>query len=709
MVGVKFIFLALVVCCYFQLNSVVWAQTSPSENKSASLIEQIQSARAAGDMTLADELAAKLVAFANEHEDMLLKADGYYEQARNAMERNRYEEAQASLNLAINYYQDSNQRQGLADAYRQLGLTYRYQAEYRNALEYIYLAMQINQELGDQSAIASTYNSIGVVLEKMGQYEESTAAHQSALEIHHALGDQQGIAGSLFNLGDIRRVLGDFELSIEYFKNALQLDIAAGDKKNIAYSKHKMGYVLLQMGQLEQARPFINEALALFQQIETPRDTDWVYTSIAELEMESGNLRHAKEIIDGVINRAIENSYHSLLVDAYKTAAEIAYRQEDDEGALKYVEAGLKRAQLNLERMDEALLEEIRAKILLRKESLKEAIVALQRQKALDDELLNEKRLKAIASVQAQSEFVRREHQIELLEKEKALQQATIERNRLMRNQWIGGLVCAIALIFLLYGRIVQFRLNRRLEAKVTERTQQLAEKNIELQHAYEEMEAISLTDKLTGLQNRRFLEKQINADLDKSIRQYKDWLNGKSLRPKDADIVMFMIDMDNFKQINDDFGHEAGDKVLIQLAERMGHVFRQSDHLVRWGGEEFVAIARFIDRNDAQRLAQRMTDVVNQTPFLLDDQHSQTLSCSIGFSCFPMVPEEPVNMPWQSLISMADACLYSVKGNGKNGWLGVEKVLDSSLEIEDISLRKMQDWYRNNKIKLKGSIRIRS
>lgn len=669
------------------------------------LANQINQARDQGDMDSADELASQLLTLSMQQGLPAIQADAYFEQARNAMERNLYPQAQTLLQDSIELFQSVGSRQNLAEAYRQLGLTYRYQANYPQALEYIYLAMQINQQVNDERAVSSTYNSIGVVLEKMGQYEEASQAHQSALEINYKLGDESGVASALYNLGDIRRSMGDAELALSYFRQVLELDLKSGNAKNIAYSNHKIGHVLLTEGKLKEARVHILEALRIFQEIETPRDTDWALTSLAQLEMEEGNLLVAKEMIQGVIDRAKANHYNSLLVDAYLVAAETAYRLDEADNALTFIEGGLSQAQLNQERHQEAVLERLRVKVLLKQESLQKALAALQRQKALDDEILNEKRLTSIASVQAQTEFIRRAHQIELLEKESALQQAALEKETLSRNTWIISIVGTSVLFFLMYGRIIQFRLTRKLEKEVETRTLQLEEANQELVQAYREMEAISLTDKLTGIKNRRFLEKQIDADLEQSQRQYHNWRTGKSGMPKQADIVMFMIDVDNFKDVNDVFGHGAGDRVLIQLTERMAQVFRQSDYLVRWGGEEFVAVARFIDRNDAPMLAQRMLEAVYEQPFELTDRINQELTCSIGYACFPLMLEENVDKHWHGLISMADACLYAAKYSGKNSWIGVEKLMDNTLDLEDVTPRRLNSWQQQGNVKILSSI----
>ncbi|GAA0853179.1 diguanylate cyclase [Aliiglaciecola litoralis] len=655
-------------------------------------------------MANADQLAKLFMQQAQQSKNTGMIASALYEQASNNMARNQYESAAERLNHAIEDFQTIDDRIGLAKSYRQLGMVHRYQANYPLALEYMYLALQIYQQVQDLNAISGIHNGLGVILEKMGQYEEASQAHHKALQLNRQLDDQSGVASALYNLGDIRRVMGDYELALTYFTDALKMDLTAGDAKNIAYSYHKIGFVNLQMGNVAVARQNIQKARDMFVQIEAPRDIDWANASMAELLMTEGKLEEAKQLIEGVISRAIANNYKSLLVDAYHLAGQIAFRMDQTSLALEHIDKGIELAQVLNEQFDQARLEKLRVKVHLKNDALAEAFAALQRQKQLDDKLMNSRRLDAIANVQAQVEFVRREQQIDLLEKEKALQQASLQQQELWRNIIISGIIAAFVLIFLLYGRYVQRRLNANLSEQVQLRTLELEAKNKQLQQAYREMEAISLTDKLTGIKNRRFLEQYINTDLQKSYRTYTDFHAGKIEQPLQSDIIVFMIDMDNFKDINDKYGHASGDLVLKQLTQRMANVFRESDYLVRWGGEEFLGIVRFIDRKDAVILAQRMLEAVRQMPFLLADNSAIDQTCSIGFVCYPPCPNSSQETDWLTLVAMADACLYAAKYSGKNCWVGIEEVLDSTICNQTVSPQALNQWLDFEQIRIRHS-----
>lgn len=197
--------------------------------------------------------------------------------------------------------------------------------------------------------------------------------------------------------------------------------------------------------------------------------------------------------------------------------------------------------------------------------------------------------------------------------------------------------------------------------------------KNEALVQAYQTIEDASLTDPLTGLRNRRFLEQHLGADISLCLRRYKQWLiNPSAPMPVDADLIFFMIDIDHFKALNDAYGHSVGDKVLSQMRQRLQEVFRESDYLVRWGGEEFLVIARGTARADAQGIAERIRTAVNGRPFEVSADARVSKSCSVGFACFPFLPAQPESLDWPQVVDIADQALYMAKHGGRDAWVGL-------------------------------------
>ena len=215
----------------------------------------------------------------------------------------------------------------------------------------------------------------------------------------------------------------------------------------------------------------------------------------------------------------------------------------------------------------------------------------------------------------------------------------------------------------------------RQLEAtlKILRTSQaQVVEKNIELEESYRTLEKLSLTDPLTGLHNRRFLS-HIEGDIALSLRRYEAALAaGSTPRSNDADVVFFLLDFDQFKAVNDLYGHAAGDMVLVQMADRLRHLFRESDFLIRWGGEEFLIVARATNRADAEIVAERVRVAVAEVPFQLADGTLLSKSCSIGFASYPFFQQQPRLLSWPQVLELADQSLYRAKNGGRNQWNGM-------------------------------------
>ena len=241
---------------------------------------------------------------------------------------------------------------------------------------------------------------------------------------------------------------------------------------------------------------------------------------------------------------------------------------------------------------------------------------------------------------------------------------------------WWFRLALALGLGALLAGAVAaRTRLLRHrqleLEHKVRERTAELRALHEALEEKSEQLELSAVTDPLTGLHNRRFLSLHIEQDLAASLRRAQETLAAGGLA-LDTDHVFLLLDIDAFKRINDVHGHAAGDAVLVQFGARLRSVLRESDYLVRWGGEEFLAVARDTDRLRAEELAERMRSVIAATPFELGNGREIALTCSAGFACMPFEPERPQTRSWQQVVNLADLALYAAKGSGRNAWVGL-------------------------------------
>ncbi|WDE09725.1 diguanylate cyclase [Thalassomonas haliotis] len=205
-----------------------------------------------------------------------------------------------------------------------------------------------------------------------------------------------------------------------------------------------------------------------------------------------------------------------------------------------------------------------------------------------------------------------------------------------------------------------------RLEKLVVERTQALHRKNEQLLEALNTLERLSLSDQLTGAYNRYFLDKFMPQE----ISQFKR--NKKRYSGKKGYFGIIMIDIDHFKKVNDSYGHGAGDKLLIGFTQMLQNNCREEDWVVRWGGEEFVIIARELSLTGLQRLAERLRVKIATKPFDLGCGQQVPKTCSMGLVSFPFIKHNFNALTWQQTLNLADLALYLAKNNGRNTWVSL-------------------------------------
>jgi len=212
-------------------------------------------------------------------------------------------------------------------------------------------------------------------------------------------------------------------------------------------------------------------------------------------------------------------------------------------------------------------------------------------------------------------------------------------------------------------------------EKEKTEKALKIAqESNEELESARKKMEEMSLTDTLTKLRNRRYLATFIDRETSHSLRKYDEWLKkNRSNKPRNADIVFFMLDIDYFKWVNDTFGHDSGDRVLEQMGQLLKKNCRDSDIVIRWGGEEFLIVSLNTNQCQSQMLAERIRKAIETHTFKIENDQTINRTCSIGFACYPFMTKDIRALDYEQIISIADKCLYISKMSGRNASVSIQ------------------------------------
>jgi diguanylate cyclase (GGDEF)-like protein len=197
---------------------------------------------------------------------------------------------------------------------------------------------------------------------------------------------------------------------------------------------------------------------------------------------------------------------------------------------------------------------------------------------------------------------------------------------------------------------------------------------DVELDHANQELREASLTDVLTEARNRRFFTTTIESDVRHVLRGYSPQASPQN---KNRDLIFYLIDVDHFKEVNDHYGHDVGDQVLIEITRRISSAMRYSDELIRWGGEEFLVVSRYTNREEAATLASRVLEAIGGEPFTLKGGQQIHRTCSIGWSVFPWFVRSPEIVNYDRVLQLADRALYEAKNSGRNQAVGMLPIHD--------------------------------
>lgn len=169
-----------------------------------------------------------------------------------------------------------------------------------------------------------------------------------------------------------------------------------------------------------------------------------------------------------------------------------------------------------------------------------------------------------------------------------------------------------------------------------------------------------ALQDSLTGLRNRRFLQAFMETEASQTLRDAEG-----------GALALLMIDLDQFKSVNDTHGHAVGDAVLRHCAELLRDTARKSDVLARWGGEEFVVIARLQEGESIAPLADRFLQRLRSEPLRLPDGRLLPQTCSIGYARYPFFNERPELVNWERVLAFADGAMLRAKAAGRDRLAG--------------------------------------
>ncbi len=543
-----------------------------------------------------------------------------------------------------------------------------------DGLKLVREALALLEGVSDLRLQYLTHNRAALIYSDTGDYESALVEHLKALP----LAEQSGTLRpprelqTLNNLGALYLNLRQPEKALEYLQRALPLAEKFGAKRNLANLNANLGYAWSSLEQHEQAKQAYLRSLQLAREIGEVRTET---TALVNLSDDALRQKAFQEAAD-YAQQALVLSQGAKLVSSEAIARANLGSALVGLGQYKQGLQQLLAAQQSFQAIGDVGTEDVMLTDFIlaaeRAGELAQANGLLHRQLELREQLFSESRQRAVTELQERFDASARQKQIELLERENQLQSAEISNRRLYL--WVVGLVAltvvlAAAVVMLSYWRVRDA--NRRLQA------------------ANEKLADQSIRDPLTGLFNRRSFQ----------LAMDRRWTERERRNSADTSIDAFiLLDIDHFKRINDNHGHAAGDTVLVEVAKRLNSSMRDSDMVLRWGGEEFLLYLRGTTIDALSGVVERVLNGLGATP-IQHEGKPLPVTASAGFIPLPFSNLPETEFGWERAVQLADSALYLAKSRGRNRAYGVLAINGDSHELASALEQNLAHAMRHHQV----------
>jgi diguanylate cyclase (GGDEF)-like protein len=510
------------------------------------------------------------------------------------------------------------------------------------AVDYFNRALSLQRAVGNDREIANSLNNLGFVYSTdFADYPRSLTDHLEALSIRERIGDKQGVALSLNNIGIVYGRLRQYDRALAYFDRALVLRRELGNKPRVSSTLSNIGDTYLDMGDTERALRYQRDALAIRIAMNDRSAIAMSHRNIGLILLKRHDLDGARQELLEAMQMVTALGDKGQAVQVRLALAMYERARGTPSSAIAYASQALAIADSMRSR---ELVRQATTELAISQETegmLGDALEQVKRSKAVNDSIFNDATARRIATLEQRFSDERRLREIDSLRRTQAELRLKASQRAIQRD--------GAATVAILIAVIGFFLYRRRVERE------RLAE-------------SLSMTDTVTGIRNRRYVHQTIDLDIAASLRRNRT-AAARGVTVDDADMLFFMVDIDHFKAVNDAHGHSVGDQLLIQIAGALHSASRDSDVVVRWGGDEFLVIARFTDRMQGAAAAERLRATVEGHTMRLPGDQPVRVTCSIGYAAFPFDVEDPEALSWESIVALADKAAYAAKRNGRNRW----------------------------------------
>lgn len=495
---------------------------------------------------------------------------------------------------------------GMARSYKIEGVSLVTRGQHAEGKQAFEKCIEMARAAGSWNELASGHMNLGILYRNLGALDTALACHLESLSLYEEAGHEPGQAGSFINIGNIYANTGEHAKALDYQARALAIFEKLGDRHRIAIALRNLSAAHQRLGDVEGALEHCERSLALNVELDNPLGTASAYEQLGTLHEEAGEVDVALEKFNASLRVCETIGYRSLLAVVLLAIGRCERELGQGESALGHLQRGVELAnELEQQSLQASGYREM-SELFAQQGRYEKAYSYQKLFHELETEVSSEDTAREIARVELA-------HEIETKEKEAELQRLRTEA----------------------------------LEQEIDER------KRVEaaLRESEDRFRRLSTEDALTGVFNRRYF-------LDLGTRLASRAESGT------AGICVGLLDLDHFKRINDEFGHEAGDDVLKEFARVASRCVRPGDVFARYGGEEFAILFRECALVDGLEVMSRINAELKRAGVAW---HGRVIPVSASGGIAHSDELRASGDPLTDLLRLADTRMYAAKAAGRS------------------------------------------
>ena len=583
--------------------------------RATALIAQLYATFISGDYEHGQRLNDQLAQIASSINSERISAIAEEYQGVRDRRRGLLDHARDKELRALWLYRRIGDAAGEATVLTNLGTIARDKGDFAQCLDYYLQALAIRERIDVRLSVA--YRNLALLYRELGDTQTTRHYFEQALEASHRHFEPEYYASVIGSFAAFLNDAGEFDHALDNASEALAISTVLGDRPSMGFEQLEIGRALLGEHRTDEAAMHFVAAQTLGQAIQQRELIVRSKLSLAEIALAQGDLSKSHRMVDEVFPHLDRAGLKPYLAQAYSLSDRIAEAEHQPKVALEFA----------------------------------------RRHARLHEELLGVRSSRLLAAIEIRKVREQSQQQLDLAERTNELQTERIEHSRRERNFGmiaIAALILTLAIVTILLVRLK--RLNRALLMHNEQFERQrgaLIQANRQLERQTHSLYRATITDALTGAGSRSHVLGELARLLTECQSQHRS-------------LTVLLIDFDHFKQVNDRFGHLAGDRVLATASHIIADELTPECLFGRFGGEEFLVAFADRDARASADLAERLRLAVAERMAAM--QPSATVS--IGGA---MLQDVPSIQSIDPLLDAADRALYRAKLDGRNRISGFE------------------------------------